>query len=234
MVQNANDATLYIYDEIGPAWMGLIDAIDVAMALKQIGDVPEISVRINSPGGDVFQAAAIFNHLRQNSAQIAVKIDGVAASAASIIAMAGDTIEISQNGMIMIHQASTIAIGNQAEMIKTAELLGKVDGTMIDTYVQRTGNDAAKIKGWVEAETWFTADEAVTNGFADSKVGAVENVKMQVPKGRYKNTPKTIQQYDRPSPIVTLVKPPERPELKSRGYSPGVVAARVAALRASL
>lgn len=225
--------TLYIYDDIGPAWAGMIDAGSVAAALRDAGDVDTIVVRINSPGGGVFEAAAIYNQLREHAAEIHVKIDGVAASAASVIAMAGDKIEIAGNAMIMIHQASTIAWGNSAELTKTAEMLDKVDTTIVDTYAARTGRDAQEIRDWMASETWFGADDAVANGFADSKVGAVKNAKIQIPKDRYKHPPENLKQYEPAAPAIVLTRPAERPE--SQPVRPtAALAARIAVTKARL
>jgi ATP-dependent Clp protease, protease subunit len=235
---------IYIYDEIGPGYWGLIDAIAIVDALKQIGDVAEIDVRLNSPGGDVFEASAIFNHLRENKAKINIKVDGLAASAASVIAMVGDKIEIAQNAMIMIHEAWTIAWGNKSELLKTADLLTKIDGNLINTYVERTGNTEADVKAWVEAETWFTAKEAVEKGFADSITGStVEDSAIVVPKGRYRNCPAKVAQVESHAKIVTLARPPQRPQPNDSRepqttpiarQSASVLAARVRALKSSL
>ena len=236
--------TIYIYDEIGPGWIGMIDAPAIVDALREIGDTAEILVRLNSPGGSVFEAAAIYNHLSESAAKIRIRIDGVAASAASVIAMVGDEIEIAANAMIMIHEAWTIAVGNKAEIARTVTLLEKVDGTMVETYVARTGNTAEQINEWVAAETWFTADESVEHGFADTKLENVKAVTARVPKGRFKNPPASLEQYEpRSSALVTLADPPGRPgpddtstpaqpESRRAGYSVAAVAARARAARA--
>ncbi len=235
----AGNPTIYIYDEIGPSYWGLIGADTIVEALQQIGEVPEIDVRINSPGGSVFEASAIFNHLRENKAKINVKIDGLAASAASVIAMVGDKITIANNAMIMIHEAWTIAMGPKSEMLKTADLLGKIDGQLIQTYVDRTGNQPDEIKDWVEAETWFTAQEAVDNGFADEITHTVKDAVIQVPKGRFKNAPAGVTEYEPKGQKISLAKPPQRPDrgqapAERSGYSPSAIAARARAARASI
>lgn len=241
----SGNPVIYIYDEIGPSYWGLIGADTIVAALREIGVVPEIDVRLNTPGGDVFEASAIFNHLRENSAKINIKIDGLAASAGSVIAMVGDKIMIAQNAMIMIHEAWTIAMGPKSEMLRTADLLGKVDGQLIQTYVDRTGNSADEVQNWVEAETWFTAQEAIDNGFADEITHTVKDAVIKVPKGRFKNTPAGVEQFEPQGRSITLAKPPARPQREQggqggqasnerRGYSPGAIAARARALRATL
>lgn len=130
-----------------------------------------IHLRINSPGGSVFAARAMEQALREHPAQVVVHIDGVAASAASVVAMAGEQILMGSGAMMMIHNGWSFAIGNAAEMRKTADLLDKVDGTLVQTYAKRTGQVAKQVADWMAAETWFTADEAVAHGFADALAG---------------------------------------------------------------
>ena len=126
-----------------------------------------IHLHINSPGGSVFAARAMEQALRDHPANLVVHIDGVAASAASVIAMAGDEIIMGSGAMMLFHNGWSVAVGNAAHMRNTADLLDKVDGTLVATYARRTGKDASQVAEWMAAETWFTAEEAVVNGFAD-------------------------------------------------------------------
>jgi len=191
---------LYLYDEIGPAlpdWWGdtdLVSAKAVMEALDEIGDVPEFAVRISSPGGDVFEGVAIYNALARHSATIRVEIDSLAASIASVIAMAGDEIVIAGNAMIMIHQAWTCAMGNAAELATVVESLEKIDKTIVDTYAARARDRSTpeQITEWLVAETWMTADEAIERGFADRAGELKGDVQARVPAGRFKNTPKQL------------------------------------------
>lgn len=132
-------------------------------------DVPEIVVRINSGGGDVFAANAIYTRLRDHSAKITVKVDGWAASAATIIAMAGDTIKIARNGVFMIHDpAMTVWDTFTAEDFeKMAEELRVIKQSIINTYAMKTGRDEKEISDFMSDEKWWTGDEAVANGFCD-------------------------------------------------------------------
>lgn len=132
-------------------------------------DVPEIVVRINSGGGDVFAANAIYTRLRDHSAKITVKVDGWAASAATIIAMAGDTIKIARNGVFMIHDpAMTVWDTFTAEDFeKMAEELRVIKQSIINTYAMKTGRDEQEISDFMSDEKWWTGDEAVENGFCD-------------------------------------------------------------------
>lgn len=239
--------TLYVYDQIGPGWLGMVDAMSVAEALSEIGDATDFDLRINSPGGVCDQAAAIYNLLREHSGKVTVKVDGIAASAASIVMMAGDEIEIAENARVMIHEAWCFMAGNKRDMRKEAEVLQGYDTAAIETYAARTGGDAKQITEWIEAETWFTADEAVEHGFADRKTNAAKNVTIRVPKGRYKHVPQDCEQFDceveslmrlsAPAPRPAKqeaenVKTNDAPEPVVLTISPGVVTALAAAARA--
>lgn len=132
-------------------------------------DIPEIIVRINSPGGDVFAANAIYTRLKDHTATVTVKIDGWAASAATIIAMAGDTIKIAKNGVFMIHDpAMTVWDTFKAEDFeKMAEELKVIKQSIINTYAMKTGRDEKEISDFMSEEKWWTGDAAVENGFCD-------------------------------------------------------------------
>lgn len=138
--------------------------------LEALGeDVPEIIVRINSPGGDVFAANAIYTRLKDHPANITVKIDGWAASAATIIAMAGDTIKIAKNGVFMIHDpAMTVWDTFKAEdFMKLAEELKVIKQSIVNTYAMKTGRTEQEISDFMSEESWWTGDAAVENGFCD-------------------------------------------------------------------
>ena len=140
-------------------------------------DAAEITVRINSPGGDVFDGFAIYNLLAQHPAKINVKVDGWAASAASVIAMAGDTIEMAANALMMIHNPWTMAIGDSVSMRKSADLLDQIKGSILTTYQAKTSMDEADIAALMDAETWFDAKGAVEAGLATAIVGKAKEVK---------------------------------------------------------
>jgi ATP-dependent Clp protease protease subunit len=136
--------------------------------LKELGDVETINVSINSPGGSVFDGISIYNMLKNHKATINVSVEGLAASIASVIAMAGDTLTMNTGSMLMIHNPWTFTQGNANELRDTADLLDKLGGNAIDIYSKRTGIDDATIQSIMDAETWLTADEAVDQGWADS------------------------------------------------------------------
>lgn len=158
-------ADLYIYDTIGDDFYG-ITAKQVAAELKAAKKVDEIVVRINSPGGSVFESYSIYALLNDHAAKVSVKVDGLAASGASVIAMAGDTIEMASASMLMIHEAWTMAIGSADELRATADILEKMNGQLTGIYAGRTGQSEEDVAALLAAETWFTAEEAVAAGFA--------------------------------------------------------------------
>lgn len=170
-VENAAgaEATIYLYDVIvsDSGYDGGVSAIDFVQALAGT-TAQTIHLRINSPGGEVFAAQAMAQAIREHPAKCVAHIDGLAASCASWIAIAADETVISHGGMVMIHNAMTICMGNAADMRECADLLDKVDGILVDAYVNATGQTAEQVSAWMAAETWFNATEAVANGFADS------------------------------------------------------------------
>lgn len=175
----ANEATVYLYDvivsdQLTAEWFGGVAPEPFVKALNEI-TTPVIHLRINSPGGDVFAARVIEQALREHSAEIIVHIDGYAASAASIVAMAGDQIEIAQGGFVMIHNAWTVAFGNAQDLLDMAALLEKIDVTLAQTYSDKTGKTVEDIKAMMAAETWLSGQEAVDAGFANRLYQSTEN-----------------------------------------------------------
>lgn len=157
-------AEILIYDVIGFE----LTAKDFAQQVKDLGDVSEINVRINSPGGDVFDGMTIYNILRSHPARIIVDVDGMAASIASVIAMAGDEIRMAKSSMMMIHSAWGVVVGDAEDMATMAAVLVKLDGQIADVYAQRSRNSSQRMLEIMAAETFLTADEAVAAGLADS------------------------------------------------------------------
>ncbi|MEI9804084.1 MAG: head maturation protease, ClpP-related [Pseudolabrys sp.] len=186
-------AELYIYGAIGGDWFGEgITAKQVADDLKALGKVKSIDVRINSEGGNVFDGKAIYSLLVENKADINVKIDGLAASAASFIAMAGNKIEIAEGAFVMIHDAYGVSFGRAEDMRKYADLLDTVNETIREVYSARTKQTDKQINTWMKDETWFTAKEAVANGFADKMT---ENLKVAASvshPNRFKKLPSAL------------------------------------------
>jgi ATP-dependent Clp protease protease subunit len=167
--QGESGAELLLYGPISESswWGDEITPKQFNDDLLALGDVKEIKVRINSPGGDVFAAAAIYNSLKQHPAQVHTYVDGLAASAASVIAMAGDRVTMPAASMMMIHNPITIAMGDAREMRATADVLDKVRDTIIEAYQSKTSMPRADIIGLMNSETWMTGQDAVSKGFAD-------------------------------------------------------------------
>lgn len=166
-----NEAEILLYDAIVDTqdeadWLG---GVSPQSMVPQIRDIKAgtIHLRINSPGGSVFAARAIEAALREHPARIVVHVDGVAASAASVVAMAGDEIVMQPGAMLMVHKSWTLTYGNANDLLETAALLEKVDGTLAETYATRSGKPRDEIDAWMAAETWFTGAEAVSAGLAD-------------------------------------------------------------------
>lgn len=164
---------IWLYDQVGASfWGDGVTAKSFQKDLTALGKVTAIDLRINSPGGDVFDGFAIYNMLAQHPATIDVHVDGVAASIASIIAMAGNSIRMAKNSMMMIHNPQGVAIGDENEMDRVKALLRQVKSNLTQTYVDRTGNKAADVEAWMNDETWLTAEAAIERGFADRIVEA--------------------------------------------------------------
>ena len=161
--------TLSIYDEIG--FWG-VQAKDFISQLAGVSS-SAIHVEINSPGGDVFAGLAIYNALKASGKEIVVKVMGVAASAASLIAMAGDKIQMPKNTFMMVHNPWSVAVGTAQDMRAEADVLDKIGTSLRDTYAARTGLPADEIETMLATDTWLTADEALAKGFATE---VVENV----------------------------------------------------------
>jgi ATP-dependent Clp protease, protease subunit len=158
---------LTIYGDIGESWWyDSTSAKDIEEALKGI-TANSIIVRLNSPGGDVFDGIAIYNQLKNHLAKVTVYVDGLAASAASLIAMAADELIMNTGSMLMIHEASTWAWGTKHDIRKTLNALEGIDKSIADIYMTRFQGDRSEIEQMITNETWFTASEAVEVGLAD-------------------------------------------------------------------
>jgi len=159
-----NNAEIIIYDVVGWPYN---DAFDLIRNLGTI-KAKNISVRINSPGGDVFDGVAIFNALKEHPAHVTTKIEGLAASIASIIALAGDEVQAHKNAMYMVHDPWVLAAGNQYDLREIADILGKIGGNMLDIYYDKSNIGKRELKQMMKDETWFTAAEAKDRGLIDT------------------------------------------------------------------
>lgn len=165
----ADGNTISIYDVIGQDWWTGegVTSKRVAGALRSIG-ANAVTVNINSPGGDMFEGLAIYNLLVEHPAEVTVRVMGLAASAASIIAMAGDKVEMGLGSMLMIHNSWGMVVGNQNDMRDAAETFAEFDAAMADIYAARTGMKAGEIAAMMDAETFMRAETAIEKGFADT------------------------------------------------------------------
>ncbi len=207
---------LLLYGEIGDyTWWGdEVTPRQFKEDLDALGDISELRVFINSPGGDVFAGQAIYSILRRHKAKVSVYVDGIAASAASLIAMAGDRIVMPHNAMLMIHNPWTLAAGDANHFLEVAEALDKVRDAMIAVYEEQTGLGKDEIVALLDAETWMTAAEAIELGFADGIEEAKQVAASVAGKGKllinglvvdltqYQNPPKVLvaKQEQEPPP----------------------------------
>lgn len=187
-----DETTIYLYDSIvadeeTAQWWGGVSAEALVPAIRAIKG-GTINLRINSPGGDVFAAQAICQAIRETSAKVVAHVDGYAASAATVIATAADEVRISEGAMYMIHCGWTMAMGNAEELRSTAGLLDKVDATMCAQYARKTGLAESEVLAMMQAETWFTAQEAVDKGFANA-ISASPKVAAAWDMSAYANAP---------------------------------------------
>jgi ATP-dependent protease ClpP protease subunit len=219
----ANTAELYLTGEVGFD----ITAVGVLAALKQVPSGANIVVRINSGGGSAFEGIAVFNALRRAPQSKTVVVEALAASAASMIAMAGDRIEIPANSFLMIHRAWALAIGNRNVMDEMRGLLDRIDGVMADTYVARSGQERDAVLAAMDAETWFSAEEAVFFGLADAVQQPVAMAARFDP-ARFKNVPAALlaavaPAVPAPSPAATAA--PQESKMSDPVIDPAVAPA---------
>jgi len=168
-----DETSISIFDQIGyDGWTGEgTTAKRIAAALRSIGGA-DVTVNINSPGGDVFEGLAIYNILREYKGAVKVNILGLAASAASFIAMAGDEVRIARAGFLMIHNSWVMAVGNRNDLREVAETLEPFDRAMADIYSARTGQSQEEMLSMMDAETWIGGSDAIEAGFADDLLSA--------------------------------------------------------------
>jgi ATP-dependent Clp protease protease subunit len=199
VARNGTEASLYIYDVIDAYWG--VSAAAVIDAVAQAGDAEVLNVYINSPGGDVFEGRAIMAALSRFEGKTVAHIDSLCASAATSIALACNEVEMSDGAFFMIHNASGWAWGDKNAMRETADLLEKIEGAIVNDYTSKTGKDAEQIVAWMNAETWFSASEALENGFIDRITEApAAKAKNTWNLSAFANAPKNLMKPDDPAP----------------------------------
>lgn len=202
MYQDGRTGHIDIYGAIVPDhWVWGDDDVDTSAAsfkkqLQNFEDIDEIVVNINSPGGSVFEGVTIFNMLKNHKAKIIVNIEGLAASIASVIAMAGDEVRMPSNAMVMIHNAMGGGFGNANELRKFADDLEKINQTVVNSYLTKNPSmDQVQLQSLLDAESWLNANEALELGFVDEVVRSVEAV-AQINTdllNEYENVPEKIK-----------------------------------------
>lgn len=192
-IKNAakDEADIYIYDAI--AWWG-VNAAEFVRDLSRL-EAKTINVHINSPGGDVFEAWAIYQAIRSHKARIVVHIDGLAASAASVIALAGDEIRMARGAFFMIHRPYVMAIGDADGLRETADLLLKAEGEIESLYVDKSNLSLVEVRAAMAEETWYSPTEAKAAGFVDMIVDGndvIENRASSEFVAMYRNAPEAV------------------------------------------
>jgi ATP-dependent Clp protease, protease subunit len=167
--QDADERTIGIYDVIGEDyWTGAgFTSKRMAAALRSLGKGP-VTVAVNSPGGDMFEGITMYSMLREHPGEVTIKVMGLAASAASVLSMAGDTVQIARPAFFMIHNAWVMAVGNRNDLIEIAQTLKPFDEAMADVYAARTGEDQKAMAKLMDRESWIGGSAAVEQGFADA------------------------------------------------------------------
>lgn len=212
---DGKSADVFIYGEITKyAWeeYGEVSSITFKNELDELGDdVEVINLYINSPGGSVFEGITIHNMLKRHKAKVITHVDGVAASIASVIAMAGDVIKMPKNSMLMIHNAWTFAWGNAKELRKTADDLDRISNSSMQSYLQKASDKitAEKLQELLDAETWLSADEAYEYGLCDEVLeenNMVASISHEL-FSRYKNVPEQLLNQENISSLeITKIK----------------------------
>ena len=194
MAAQGGAAEIYIYEDVGAGWFGGVSAKQFAEDLAALGPIDQIDLRLNSYGGEVFDGLAIYRQLVDHPARVVSHVDGIAASIASVIAMAGDEIEIAEAGFMMIHPAQGFCMGPADDMRAMATTLDQITGSIADVYAARTKAPLADIRGWMNAETWLTAADCIDRGFADK---VAENMRLAAhvdfSKHKFANLPAALR-----------------------------------------
>lgn len=195
---------LRLYGEISDVswWGDEVTPKEFAKELDALGDISMLNVYINSPGGDVFAGQAIYSILKRHKAQVHVYVDGLAASIASLVAMAGDTITMPANAMMMVHMPWTFAVGNAADFRKLADDLDKIGEAMVVTYEGRSALTHDEVVALLEAETWLTAQDCLDRGLCDEVEEAKEIAACwdSAALARYRNTPASVAAQNTQTP----------------------------------
>jgi len=184
---------IFLYDGIGDAFWGMIDAATVIADLNKLAG-RRITLRISSPGGSVDEGRLIYNALQRHKGGVDVVVDSSAYSIASYIAMAGERVVMAKNAMMMIHNPWTMAFGDASELRKIADVLDKYRDSIVDAYTDKSEKDKKAVKAILDAETWYTAQEAVDAGFATEVGDIIAGDAPAFAKAMYTGKPKGERQ----------------------------------------
>ncbi len=200
---NKTSTEVVIYDEIG-SW-----GIDSKTFIEEVKDISteEVLLRINSPGGSVIDGLSIHDAIKRMPQKVTAKIEGLAASIASVIAVAADEVTMSQNSLFMIHNVWGGESGGAKDMRKAADLMEKMGDRLVNIYVGKTGKDESEIRSWMDEETWFTSDEALEAGFINSIDEPIAlAAKFDIKKLNYKNTGLVVEMFNSNQKIFKMEK----------------------------
>ena len=198
IINKADKAEIWIYEQIGEDfWTDC--GVTAKSFQKELAGIKasQIDLHINSPGGEVFDGITIYNLIKQHPANVTAHIDGLAASIASVIALAGDTVIMAENALFMIHNPWGFAMGDATEMRKTADLLDKIGGSLVTAYSSKSGKSDDEISVLMDSETWMTAQEAKDAGFIDEiseqmDLAACAKFVPAMQKAKFKNIPENL------------------------------------------
>lgn len=225
---SANDqAEILVYDVIGWPYN---DAGDLVRYVNSLGD-KDILVRLNTPGGDVFDGMAIFNSLANHKGKVTIRIEALAASMGSVLAMAGKEIQAYSNTMMMIHDPWIYTAGNQYELREMADLLEKISGNMLDVYAGRSKIGKREMREIMKAETWYTAKEAKEKGFINTILETGKAAKAQFDLTMYTNAPDGICSIEGRDLTEREIERALRDAGASRSFAKAIVAERFKPLR---
>lgn len=229
VAKDNKSAEIYLYDAVGAGYFGGISADSFVKELNALGKVRDINLYINSDGGDVFDGSTIYSRLVQHPANVSVYVDGLAASIASLIAMAGNKIYISDQGMMMIHNPWGAISGTAEDLRKRADTMDKIRANLVGAYARRTGLTEQVISEMMHGETWMSASESLTKGFVDEIVqerGTVAASSKQIwDLSKYRNPPSWYgrKEIEQPKLVALRAKRGKIFQLVETPNKPGIV-----------
>lgn len=203
--KGADEATIYLYDIIDSDFGA--SALAMVSAIAQAGNVPTLNIRINSPGGSVFESRAMMAAIKNYKGKTIAHIDSLCASAATSVALSCDEVVMSSGALFMVHNASAFAWGDKTELRETADLLQKIELSIIKDYTDKTGKPDAEIIAMMDAETWLTCDECMAHGFIDRVADGKAKPANAWNLAAFKNAP-TAKSEPPPDPVKETPKEP--------------------------